>query len=64
MRCGQQTSALCVFESHTEWRVCLFLVPRLTPVERPSSLLRSVLFRAFAQFRGLCAGRAPPFFQL
>ena len=28
--------------------VCLFLVPRLTPVERPSSLLWSVVFRAVA----------------
>ena len=26
------------------------LVPRLTPGERPSSLLRSVLFRAVARF--------------
>ena len=28
------------FENHTEWRMCLFLVPMLKPVERPSSLLR------------------------
>ena len=41
-----------------------FLVPRLTPVERPFSLLRSVLFRAFAGLRGMCAGRPLSFLQL
>ena len=24
---------VCFFENHAEWRLCLFLVPRLTPVE-------------------------------
>ena len=40
--------------NHAEWRMCLFLVPRLTPVERPSSLLWSGLLRAVAR---LCAWR-------
>ena len=53
-----------VFENHAEWSMCLFLVPRRAPVERSSSLLRSVLFRACAQLRGLCAGSALSFFQL
>ena len=35
--------------------VCLFLVPKLTPVERPSSLLWSVVFRAVARFALFCA---------
>ena len=44
-------------------RVC-FWVPRLTPAERPSSFLRSMLFRAFSRLRGLSAGRALSFLQL
>ena len=32
-------------------RVCLFLVPRLTPVERPSSFLWSVFLRSCAVVR-------------
>ena len=35
--------------------VCLFLVPRLTLVERPSSLLWSVVFRAVAWVALFCA---------
>ena len=46
MRCGEQVDEWYAFENHTEWRMCLFLVPRLTPVERPSSLLRRVASRS------------------
>ena len=63
VRCGQQVDGWYVFDNHAERRMCLFLVPRLTPVERPSSLLRSVLFRAFALFARFCAQvvRCPSF---
>ena len=50
MRCGQPADEWYVFENHAEWRMCLFLVPRLTAVERPSSLVQTALFRAFALF--------------
>ena len=40
------------FENHAEWKMCvLFLVPRLMPVERPSSLLwRADLLSAVSSF--------------
>ena len=44
------------FENHAEWRMCLFVfIPRLTLVERPSSLLWSVVLRAVARVALFCA---------
>ena len=52
MRSCEQEDRWYVFENHAEWITCLFLVPRLTPDEHPSSLLRSAVLRAVAR---LCA---------
>ena len=59
MRLCEQVDEWFVFENHAEWRTCLFVfVPRLTPVERPSSLLWSVALRAVARVALFCAHRA------
>ena len=56
MRWSEEGRQVVCFENHAEWRLCmLFLVPRLTPVERPSSLLWRVVLRAVARVALFCA---------
>ena len=59
MRCGEQVDEWYVFENPTEWRMCLFLVPRLTPVERP---LFAIAERVASRSCAVCAQVAHCFF--